>query len=199
MSSFASSLLDIPNGVERWHFVAYDQLNQALLPEIQSESLGLIFIETSWKANQLPYHKQKLALQLSNQRHFALEMQSLGHPIRYVFSLKEYSEVLCELADEYGLITVTKPAELTLRKSISNLVTDGKIKILNHKGWLTTTEDFTSSVGDKPPWRMDKFYRHIRKSQSILLDENSALKRAFGISTVPFTLIVKNAQVPHLL
>ena len=148
MSAFASSLLDIPNGVERWHFVAYDQLNQELLPSIEASKLGLIFIETTWKAKQLPYHKQKLVLQLSNQRHFALEMQMLGHPIRYVFSKEEYSEVLGKIIDEYGIITATKPAELTLRKSISNLVEGGKIKVLNHKGWLTTTEDFTSSVGD---------------------------------------------------
>ena len=173
MSAFASSLLDIPNGVERWHFVAYDQLNQELLPSIETSKLGLIFIETTWKAKQLPYHKQKLVLQLSNQRHFALEMQRLGHPIRYIFSDKGYSEVLAEIIDEYGGVTAIKPAELTLRKTISNLIDTGKIKVLNHKGWLTTTEDFTSSVGDKPPWRMDKFYRHIRKSQSILLDENS--------------------------
>ena len=31
----------------------------------------------------------------------------------------------------------------------------------------------------------------------ILLDENSALKRAFGISTVPFTIIVKNGEVVY--
>lgn len=172
MSAFASNLLDIPGGVERWHFVAYDQLNRELLPEAEPESLGLIFIETSWKAKQLPYHKQKLALQLSNQRHFALEMQQLGHPIRYVFSEKEYSLILEEIGEEYGEITVTKPAELTLRKSISNLVSENKIKILDHKGWLTTSEDFISSVGDSPPWRMDKFYRHLRKSRGIMLDEN---------------------------
>jgi len=170
VSAFSSSLLDIPNGVERWHFVAYDQLNQELLPEAEPESLGLIFIETSWKAKQLPYHKQKLALQLSNQRHFALEMQQLGHPISYVFSEKEYSLILEEIVKEYGEITVTKPAELTLRKSISNLITENKIKILDHKGWLTTSEDFISSVGDSPPWRMDKFYRHLRKSRGIMLD-----------------------------
>ncbi|NCF97496.1 MAG: deoxyribodipyrimidine photolyase [Euryarchaeota archaeon] len=172
MSVFTSSILDTPDGVERWHFVAYDQLNQELLPDAEPKSLGLIFIETSWKAKQLPYHKQKLALQLSNQRHFALEMQRLGHPIRYLFSEKEYSSILEEIGEEYGLITVTKPAELTLRKSISHLVNDGKIRILEHKGWLTTSEDFTSSVGDSPPWRMDKFYRHIRKSREIMLDEN---------------------------
>tara|TARA_B110001452_G_scaffold265395_1_gene269954 strand:- start:921 stop:2498 length:1578 start_codon:yes stop_codon:yes gene_type:complete len=156
--------------VEYWHFIAYDQLNRELLPSREPAELGLIFIETTWKAKQLPYHKQKLVLQLSNQRHFALEMQQLGHPIRYLFSDKEYSEVLDELGNEYGVITMTKPAELTLRKSMSNLIVNGKIKFKNHNGWLTTTDDFTSSVGDKPPWRMDKFYRHIRKSRGILLD-----------------------------
>lgn len=170
MSAFASTLLDIPNGVERWHFVAYDQLNQELLPEVEAKSLGLIFIETSWKAKQLPYHKQKLALQLSNQRHFALEMQQLGHPIRYVFSKEEYSVILEEIGEEYGTITVSKPAELTLRKSISDLVKEGRVKVLEHKGWLTTSEDFISSVGNSPPWRMDKFYRHIRKSRGIMLE-----------------------------
>ncbi|MBT3656938.1 MAG: deoxyribodipyrimidine photolyase [Euryarchaeota archaeon] len=156
--------------MERWHFVAYDQLNQELLPEAEPESLGLIFIETSWKAKQLPYHKQKLALQLSNQRHFALEMQQLGHPVRYIFSEEEYSVILADIGKEYPIITVTKPAELTLRKSISNLVNEGKVKVLQHKGWLTTSEDFISSVGDSPPWRMDKFYRHLRKSRGIMLD-----------------------------
>ena len=146
MSAFASTLLDIPDGVERWHFVAYDQLNQELLPEAEAKSLGLIFIETAWKAKQLPYHKQKLALQLSNQRHFALEMQQLGHPIRYVFSEEEYSVILEEIGEEYGTITVSKPAELTLRKSISDLVNEGQVEILEHKGWLTTSEDFISSV-----------------------------------------------------
>ena len=172
MSAFSSTLLDIPNGVERWHFVAYDQLNKELLPEAEPKSLGLIFIETSWKAKQLPYHKQKLVLQISNQRHFALEMQQLGHPIRYVFSKEEYSVILEEIGEEYGTITVSKPAELTLRKSISGLVKEGRVKILEHKGWLTTSEDFISSVGNSPPWRMDKFYRHIRKSRGIMLDED---------------------------
>ena len=99
-------------------------------------------------------------------------MQQLGHPVRYVFSEKEYSLILEEIVKQYGEITVTKPAELTLRKSISNLVSENKIKILYHKGWLTTSEDFISSVGDSPPWRMDKFYRHLRKSRGIMLDED---------------------------
>ena len=107
-------------------------LSRELLPE--ADGIGLIFIETSWKAKQLPYHKQKLALLLSNQRHFALEMQDAGYPVRYVFSEKEYGEVLAELCEELGEITVTKPAELSLRRSIQPLVEAGQLTVLEHKG-----------------------------------------------------------------
>ena len=107
MSVFTSALGHLA-GVNTWHFVSYDQLNEGLLPN--RDGLGLIFVETSWKASQLPYHKQKLALLLSNQRHFALEMQDAGYSVKYVFSEKEYGEVLAELCTEIGEITVTKPA-----------------------------------------------------------------------------------------
>ncbi len=174
MSRFLKALVKVASKVENWHFVAYDQLNQELLPEFNSaSSLGLVFVETSWKANRIPYHKQKLALLLSNQRHFALEMQALGHPIKYLFSDKDYAEVLNLFFNQYGSFSATMPAELTLRRSLETLEVSGALTYQEHKGWLTTREDFLSSVGSKPPWRMDKFYRNIRKSRSILLDENA--------------------------
>ncbi len=173
MSKFNSAILNVPETVKKWHFVAYDQLNQGLLPEYDgTDLLGLIFIETTWKAQQLPYHKQKLALLLSNQRHFALEMQEFGHPIKFIYSDKQYSEVISELVDKLGVISAVKPAELILRKSLYKLEEVGKVKIYDHKGWFTTTEEFISSVGKKPIWRMDKFYRDIRKSRGIMLDED---------------------------
>ena len=172
MSLFSSAIVSPSDGADSWHFVAYDQLNLRLLPKFSDpHSLGLIFIETSWKAEQLPYHKQKLALLLSNQRHFALEMQSIGHPIKYIFSDKEYSEILNELFCEIGKISVISPAELSLRKSIIELENSGKVEVSSHKGWLTSSEEFKSIMGDNPPWRMDKFYRNIRKSHQIMLDE----------------------------
>ena len=169
MSVFTSAIGHLA-GVDTWHFVSYDQLSRDLLPEV--DGIGLIFVETSWKASQLPYHKQKLALLLSNQRHFALEMQEAGYPVRYVFSKKEYGEVLAELCDELGGITVTKPAELSLRRSIQPLVEAGHLTVLEHKGWLTTTEDFIKGAGENAPWRMDKFYRYIRKNYSIMLEDD---------------------------
>ena len=100
-------------------------------------------------------------------------MQALGHPIKYLFSDKDYAEVLNLFFNQYGPFSATMPAELTLRRSLEPLEVSGALTYQGHKGWLTTREDFLSSVGSKPPWRMDKFYRNIRKSRSILLDENA--------------------------
>ena len=133
MSVFTSAIGHLA-GVDTWHFVSYDQLSRDLLPEV--DGIGLIFVETSWKASQLPYHKQKLALLLSNQRHFALEMQEAGYPVRYVFSKKEYGEVLAELCDELGGITVIKSSRIELRRSIQPLVEAGHLTVLSTKDGL---------------------------------------------------------------
>ena len=170
VSEFTSAIKGTPHDVDFWHFVVYDQLNKELLPKVNNPSeLGLIFIETTWKTKQIPYHKQKLALLLSNQRHFALEMQDVGYPIKYIFSDKEYSQIISDLNETLGPISVVKPAELTMRKSLEKV---DQIEIIEHKGWLTSSEDFITSSGENPPWRMDKFYRYIRKKYDILLDED---------------------------
>jgi deoxyribodipyrimidine photolyase-related protein len=64
----------------RWVFVPYDQLNHAIGPLAKEnpKSLGIVLIETTWKGNRRPYHKQKLALILANLRHFALEQAWRG-------------------------------------------------------------------------------------------------------------------------
>ena len=60
---------------EKWFFVCYDQLNHDIFPWASSnrDKIGLIFIESLEKGNSLNFHKQKLALILSNMRHFAKE------------------------------------------------------------------------------------------------------------------------------
>ena len=173
MSVFMDMLGNDAPSVESWHLVLFDQLHEQLLPkDINPEKTGLLFIETTWKTRQLPYHKQKLALLLSNQRHYALEMKKRGFEIRYEFSIDSYADVLRNLSVKLGPITVTEPAEYVIRISFTALEDDGVIQSLPHTGWMTSTSDFIDAVGDKPPWRMDKFYRYIRKKKKILVDEN---------------------------
>ena len=61
--------------VKKWVYLPYDQLNTAVGPatEFTPNDTGLILIESLAKGKRRPYHQQKLALILCNQRHFALE------------------------------------------------------------------------------------------------------------------------------
>ena len=60
-----------------WFFVCYDQLNHNIFPWSNGNRAenGLIFIESKAKGDSLNYHQQKLALLLSNMRHFAKESE----------------------------------------------------------------------------------------------------------------------------
>jgi deoxyribodipyrimidine photolyase-related protein len=155
----------------RWIFVPYDQLNHTIGPlaEENPKSLGIVLIETTWKGNRRPYHKQKLALVLANLRHFALEQASRGVAVKHVVAETPYHAVLLKLAKELGPLRVMRPAERELREDLKPLVDQGALTMIPHEGWLTTSEQFRSSGRKGPPWRMDRFYRRVRQDTGILM------------------------------
>ena len=99
-------------------------------------------------------------------------MQEIGHPIIYLQSETDYSSTLMPVAEQKGLITATMPAELMMKNDLMNLTDHGLIHFIEHKGWLTTQEEFIDAVGDSPPWRMDRYYQKIRKNHAILLTDD---------------------------
>lgn len=172
MSSFFMSELRDATSVDarpkRWVFVPYDQLTSEVGPLAAhpAYSLGLIFIETSHKAALRPYHKQKLALLLSNMRHFALEQARRGATVRYLGRTEPYADVLATLKDELGEIVCMQPSEYELRRAIAPFVT-----FVPNETWVSEKKDF-ARLGN-PPWRMDAFYRHMRQKTGILMDGGS--------------------------
>lgn len=168
MGVFTGLLQKASDEIMNWHYVAYDQLHENLLPDFDSKTSGLLFIETKWKARRLPYHKQKLALLLSNQRHFALEMQEKGYSVRYIFDDRPYSDILNELISNGAKITACDAAELNLREQYSKV--EG-LCIVPHEGWMTSKEDFLTSQAGKKTWKMDPFYRLARKKHDIMIED----------------------------
>lgn len=156
----------------RWLYVPYDQLSDEIGPlaRLPPDEVGIVLVESPAKAARRPYHKQKLALVLTSQRHFALEQAARGVAVRYVVSRRGYAPVLAELADELGPLTMMEAAERELREELSALVRDGRIVVEPHEGFLTTRDDFDAATGGAPPFRMDAFYRHVRAKTGILMD-----------------------------
>ncbi|RYZ05647.1 MAG: deoxyribodipyrimidine photolyase [Myxococcales bacterium] len=179
MSRFRELLRAYELGAQprRWLFVPYDQLTDAVGPLSREPAgeLGVLLVECPEKAARRPYHQQKLALLLTSMRHFALEQARRGVAVRHVVA----SSYAAALAEHPGTLEAMRPAERELRSELAPLVDSGKLRLLPHEGWLTTAEDFQSAqIG--PPWRMDAFYRYVRRRLGILMDGDRPLGGRFS-------------------
>jgi deoxyribodipyrimidine photolyase-related protein len=173
-----------PSG-RRWLFVPYDQISDAMGPLSREDpkTLGLVLVENPWKAARRPYHKQKLALILTNLRHFALEQAARGVAVRHVVAQGPYRTALEPLVSEVGPMRLMTPAERELRADLNPLVRKGDLELLPHEGWLTTPEQFRDGAGDDPPWRMDAFYRHVRRTTDVLMAQGKPVGGKFSFDS----------------
>jgi deoxyribodipyrimidine photolyase-related protein len=167
-----------PTGSDRlWLYVPYDQLTDQCGPlrEHAPAQLGIVMLENPAKARRRPYHKQKLAMVLANGRQFALEQAARGVAVRWgVAGAQGYAGALRRLARELGPLTMMEAAERELRSELTPLVADGTLRVLPHAGWLTTEEEFRAAC-PAPPWRMDAFYRALRKRRGWLIEKGKPL------------------------
>ncbi len=152
----------------RWLYVPYDQLSDAIGPLSRepSDSIGIVLVECAGKAARRPYHRQKLALVLANQRHFALEQAARGVAVDYRFARDSYLEALEPAVSEHGGLEMMAAAERELSRELEPLFGDG-IEVTPHEGWLTTAEQFAAA--GPAPWRMDRFYRKVRQDTGLLM------------------------------
>ena len=141
MSVFSNRLRQLfPDPSDRrWIYVPYDQLNDSMGPLSRENprNLGIVLIENRWKAELRPYHKQKLALIISNMRHFALEQAARGVAVRYLVTEGPYRSALEQVARDVGPVMVMTPAEWELRRDLEPLVNSGLIRMIPHEGWMT--------------------------------------------------------------
>jgi deoxyribodipyrimidine photolyase-related protein len=163
-------------------FVPYDQLSDGIgtLAERPPDELGILLVENPGKAARRPYHRQKLALVLSNLRHFALEQAARGVAVRHVVADERgYAGAIADLAAEVGPVIVHEPAERELRVELATV--DPSLLIHRpHDGWLTTVAQFRASAPKGPPWRMDAFYRHVRRESDLLMEHGKPIGGRFS-------------------
>ncbi|MCA8955036.1 MAG: cryptochrome/photolyase family protein, partial [Planctomycetes bacterium] len=160
------------SGDRRWVFVPYDQLTDAVGPlaETDAERLGIVVVECPAKGARRPYHRQKLALVIANLRQFALEQAERGVAVRHIVAERDYGAALAPLADELGPLVCMEPAERELRQDLQPLVARGALRMVPHAGWMSTPTDFQTAHPRGAPFRMDRFYRQVRRSTGVLMD-----------------------------
>ena len=166
----------------RWIFVPYDQLTDTVGPLSREDpkSLGIVLVENTWKGGRRPYHKQKLALILTNMRHFALEQAERGIAVRHIVTNGPYHTALSPLIPQLGTLRVMVPAERELREDLLKLSRSGGLDFIPHEGWLTTPSQFYESTGKTPPWKMERFYRRVRTETGILMKDGKPIGGKFN-------------------
>lgn len=187
MDEFFKTLNGYPRreGPRSWILVLEDQLSDDMGPLSREDphGLGVAFIESHWKLKRRPYHKQKIAFHILNLRHFALEQAKRGVAVRYQTTSKPLRETLKPLIQEIGTLRVMEPAELEVRQDLDPLVKKGLVTFIPHEGWLTSQKQFLEGAGEKPPWRMDKFYRYVRKRTGIMMKGTNPLGGKYSFDT----------------
>ncbi len=165
-----------------WLFLPYDQLSDQLGPLAREapEALGIVLVENRWHLARRPYHRQKLAYVISNLRHFALEQAARGVAVRYLVAQRPYRQELPSLVEQLGPLRVMMPAERELRVDIQPLVETRQIEVMPHEGWLTTHEHFRAARKRGPPWRMDVFYRYVRRQTGVLMEQGKPVGGKFS-------------------
>ena len=157
-------------GPKRWVLVLYDQLRPDHLcsrgrPPRPDSSTS----RRAAKPARRPYHKQKLTLLLSAQRHDALARAAAGHPVLYRFSEKWYDGALAEVRAAFGLETGGGPRPRGSRGPRAAL--QARLAPLQPNSLFITDRAFYRSVFPKPGRRLlETFYRAARRQTGLLMD-----------------------------
>jgi len=74
---------------------------------------------------------------------------------------------------ERGPLLMMEAAERELRVDLAPLVERGDLEVVPNETWATSAEAFDRIFAGGKGWRMDRFYREMRKATGILMEEGA--------------------------
>ncbi len=150
----------------------------APIPAEPREDVVVVLLESVQKGASLPWHRQKLVLVLSAMRHFADALTRAGYNVR-MERAESYAQGLAALARETGArrIVATEPREWDMQEQFEALtaeLTGTKVELVLRpdRGFLATREEFAKWADGRKEYRMEWFYREMRRKWNVLMDEN---------------------------
>lgn len=165
----------------RWVYVPYDQLTTEVGPLADADpaAVGVVMVESAARARARPYHQWKLALVLANARHFALELAAKGFRVLYLTGDDGFGAQLRGALARHGIprVTVMEPAERILRDELRDAGV--ALDVVANATWLTTPSQFSAAL-PAAPYRMDAFYRHVRRATGMLMENGRPLGGRFS-------------------
>ena len=159
-------------------FVAPWECSRAVanIPREPREDVVVVLLESVAKGASLPWHRQKLVLILSAMRHFAASLEAAGHRV-VQRNAPTYAEGLAALARELGAtrVVATEGREQDMVDELDRaraLLSEAGVSLVlrEDRGFLATREEFATWARGRKEYRMEWFYREMRRKHGILME-----------------------------
>ena len=164
---------------KRLLLVLGDQLDvqSPLLKGFNPVTDEIIMIESRDESSYVWTHKAKIALFLSAMRHFAKELSEANYPLTYI---KDSSKSLIQtlkielLERNIKELVCVEPGEWRLKQGLIEMAqeTGVELLILEDTHFLCSSEEFKKWADNKKELRLEYFYRQMRKTHQVLLDQD---------------------------
>ena len=157
-----------------------DQLTRDLssLKDIDPKHDHVLMVEVHDETTYVKHHKQKIVLILSAMRHFADELMKEGFSITYV-GLEDKENTGSFTGELHRAIKklkptriiVTEPGEYRVRAMMETWQDHFKlpVEIRNDDRFFATPAEFSDWASSRKEWRMEFFYREMRKKTGLLM------------------------------
>ncbi|BBO27792.1 cryptochrome/photolyase family protein [Alteromonas sp. I4] len=158
-----------------------DQLNEQIssLSDCDKQNDVVLIAEVREEATYVKHHKKKIVLLFSAMRHFANQLRDANFNVAYRYYDDEDNQ--CSLLNEVKLaiqqhnlqhVVVTFPGEYRLLKSMQQWehVLGVSVEIRPDDRFISTPEQFSKWADGRKQWRMEYFYRDMRRQTGLLME-----------------------------
>lgn len=158
-----------------------DQLNEQIssLSDCDKQNDVVLIAEVREEATYVKHHKKKIVLLFSAMRHFASQLRDANFNVAYRYYDDEDNQgsLLNELKlalQRHNLqhVVVTFPGEYRLLKSMKQWeqVLGVSVEIRPDDRFISTPEQFSNWADGRKQWRMEYFYRDMRRQTGLLME-----------------------------
>ncbi len=187
-----------------------DQLsaNIAALNGLNAASDIVLMMEVAGEATAVRRHKQKIVLVLSAMRHFAAALRSRGIPVDYV-RLDDPAntgsltgEVARAVSRHHpALVVATEPGEWRVRQAMDSWEERLGVPVVIRPDtrFLCSRERFAAWAAGRKAFRMEFFYRDMRRESGVLMDDGEPAGGAWNYDAENRKPWPKGAAAPDRL
>lgn len=156
-----------------------DQLTPSLTALAEADPIRdhVVMAEVAEEAGYTNHHKQKLALIFSAMRHFAAELEQAGWCVHYHSfdpdsAHQSLGQVVRATAESVGAqgVVATECGEWRLDQAMRQWQLPVPLSIRPDNRFFATVERFQKWTRNRKQWRMEYFYRELRRESGLLVD-----------------------------